>query len=160
MDILLLFKTFQYTIWQLPGWWSLLFCLSQSLQNLGSQTLFPLEWLQCNQVGLPQLLPYESLYSDLKQNNVLEIRDTDDDDEDTVTEIWKTWYQQRQYIWLQQRMSSFKDFFHLLQQFGCRTFCLRRGENAAVSFWIQNQFVRSVCICHRHCSMVVVSNSA
>ena len=50
---------------------------------------------------------FTNFYSELKEKNVLEIRDKD---EDLVADIGKAHYQELQNIWLQRGMSTFKDF--------------------------------------------------
>ena len=75
-----------------------------------AKSYFPYEWFDhVSKLDFPQLPSYESFYSELKQKNVLEISDADDD-EDSMTEIGKARYQELQDIWLQQGMSTFKDF--------------------------------------------------
>ena len=75
-----------------------------------AKSYFPYEWFDhVTKLDFPQLPPYDAFYSELKQKNVLEITDNDDD-KDTVAEIGKTRYQELQDIWLQQGMSTFKDF--------------------------------------------------
>ena len=75
-----------------------------------AKSYFPHEWFDhVSKLDFPKLPLYESFYSELKQKNVLEIRDSDYD-EDPVTEIGKVHYQELQNIWLQQCMSMFKDF--------------------------------------------------
>ena len=82
------------------------------------KSYFPYEWFDHpSKLDYPCLPPYESFYSELKQGNVLEIRDKnndddDDDDENDVInkEICADRYHQLQDIWQEQHMMTFHDF--------------------------------------------------
>ena len=48
-----------------------------------AKSYFPYEWFDdVSKLDYPSLPPYDAFYSELKQKNVLEIRDRSDDDDD------------------------------------------------------------------------------
>ena len=85
-----------------------------------AKSYFPYEWFDdVSKLDYPCLPSYDAFYSELKQNNVLEIRDRSDDDDDDdnnedhmnddkATGVER--YQELQDIWQQKGMSTFKDF--------------------------------------------------
>ena len=80
-----------------------------------SKSYFPYEWFDHHsKLDYPCLPPYESFYSELKQRNVLEMRDKydDDDDENDIIdkELGADRYHQLQDIWQEQHMTRFHDF--------------------------------------------------
>ena len=77
-----------------------------------AKSYFPYEWFDHpSKLDFPRLPPYETFYSELKQKNVLEIKDDDDDDDDDlVAEIGKARYEKLQDIWRDRGMTTFRDF--------------------------------------------------
>ena len=81
-----------------------------------AKSYFPYEWFDhVSKLDFPHLPPYETFYSELKQKNVLEIFDKNDEDDDgdhmiDDKAVGMERYRQLQNIWLQQGMSTFKDF--------------------------------------------------
>ena len=85
-----------------------------------AKSYFPYEWFDdVSRLDYPCLPPYDAFYSELKQKNVLEIRDrSDDDDDDDNNEdhmnqdkaMGRQRYQILHNIWQQHGMSTFKDF--------------------------------------------------
>ena len=83
-----------------------------------AKSYFPYEWFDdVSKLDYPCLPSYDALYSELKQKNVLEIRDRSDDDDDNnedhmnddiATGVER--YQELQDIWQQKGMTTFKDF--------------------------------------------------
>ena len=80
-----------------------------------SKSYITYEWFDHpSKLDYPCLPPYESFYSELKQRNVLVMRDKydDDDDENDVIdkELGADRYHQLQDIWQEQHMTRFHDF--------------------------------------------------
>ena len=84
-----------------------------------AKSYFPYEWFDdFSKLDSPCLPSYDAFYSELKQKNVLEIRDKNEDEEDDDDEnrmdddkaIGMGRYQELHDIWQQHGMSTFKDF--------------------------------------------------
>ena len=82
-----------------------------------AKSYFPYEWFDHpSKLDFPGLPPYQTFYSQLKQRNVLQMRDkTDQDDEDNNNdqddkELGIQRYQELQNIWRDHGMTPFRDF--------------------------------------------------
>ena len=82
-----------------------------------AKSCFPYEWFDHpSKLDFPGLPPYQTFYSQLKQRNVLQMRDkTDQDDEDNNNdqddkELGMQRYQELQNIWRDHGMTTFRDF--------------------------------------------------
>ena len=89
-----------------------------------SKSYFPYEWFDHpSKLDYPCLPPYEGFFSELKQRNVLEMRNKYDDENDIIDkELGANQYYQLQDIWQEQHMTRFHDFLQYYNNLGVGTF--------------------------------------